>query len=532
MGPLNMRLSYISKHQSLLIAALIGVIASGCAQRTLPPTMPATEIPLGFQMATTRAENMLTLVSHETEIALTPLPTTAPTIAPSATPNVPLATKGPWLLFTATIDPSVEHALWAINQDGTGLTELIHETVVYYAPQPVTSLKDGLLIAYITQPDYKSREKFLKILHWPSREVETITRLINDTDGTVGIEPLNARAAVESNGILWSKDGKRFGFVGQIDGPSMDLYLYTLADKSMQRLSTGEGHAFNLSWSPDERWLIHEAFTLQGMGGPDATGMWAAGMDGSGSLTIFDRAQTPDKYGYVYILRWRDNTHLVLVNEHYEQETIVDIENVDVNTGNATTIFSGNFRDIAYSPEHDVWLMVREPGPDQIEFHQPLAIFKHGQITELGQTLILSVYWKPELDTFWGWSHDGKLFSISVDGVVAELPITGEWQVQWWPAVFASPDNSLWAWFNYDFYDSASELWIGQPMEKPVLINSAHGSDRTDHILWSPDSQRLFMNTGTGLYVGLRPDFTPVPIALNVSQYRWDGDLFQWVHSR
>ena len=98
------------------------------------------------------------------------------------------------------------------------------------------------------------------------------------------------------------------------------------------------------------------------------------------------------------------------------------------------------------------------------------------------------------------------------------------------PHIYVSPDETLWAWFRYDFYGSDSELWIGDPLQQPTLINLNVSSASWIHdMTWSPDSQRTLMLGVDGLWVAERPAFEPVLVADSVFADTGSGWEAEWI---
>jgi hypothetical protein len=94
-----------------------------------------------------------------------------------------------------------------------------------------------------------------------------------------------ARQAVEDpQALAWSPDGRMLAFVAAVDGPSSDLYVFTLADRQIRRLTTGLNQAATPFWSPDSRWIVHqEVKELQADGPWQSVAVWAAGSGAAGS---------------------------------------------------------------------------------------------------------------------------------------------------------------------------------------------------------------------------------------------------------
>ncbi len=187
------------------------------------------------------------------------------TATATALPDAPLSEEGPWLVFVAQLQ-DVPY-LWAINPDGTGLTQLTDKATYRF---DVNQGSDGeVSIAYITSDSevYYS-DLQLSILKLRGGEVETTIDLTspetaythkNSSDEEYWTEVGIAEAILSEDSFKWSPDGKWLAFVGAVDGPSADVYSYEAATGTTRQLTSGADNAFQLLWSPDSAWILHTA---------------------------------------------------------------------------------------------------------------------------------------------------------------------------------------------------------------------------------------------------------------------------------
>lgn len=83
----------------------------------------------------------------------------------------------------------------------------------------------------------------------------------------------------------WSPDGKQLAFAGAMDGPSSDLYLYHIGNRTLRRLTDGPEQLTAIRWSPDGQWIWHSSIAVgfcQGCFGHN----YAAAADGSHMVTL------------------------------------------------------------------------------------------------------------------------------------------------------------------------------------------------------------------------------------------------------
>lgn len=102
--------------------------------------------------------------------------------------------------------------------------------------------------------------------------------------------------------LAWSSDGARLAFAGEMDGPSSDLYVFTLSSNKIERLTDGPENIREINWSPDNRWIEHSS-NLSGLAG-DTKNVHFASADGS---VVYSRG------GGVF-KGWVDNTTFIRGN--------------------------------------------------------------------------------------------------------------------------------------------------------------------------------------------------------------------------
>lgn len=220
-----------------------------------PTSEPTAQIPLAT--LTLQASRSPTLVA-------TPVETKGP-------PAI-LSQDGPWLVFPGGTQPD----LLAVNADGTGLGEL---------PLPDSSWGQlfpsphGGRFAYVSGDPIPSAR--LIVAELPSGEVEFDHPLFsegwNELVESRSFMEISVWSAVDgSRSMAWSPDGRFLAFIAALHAASADLYLYDTIDSSVRRLTTGEHQAYDPSWSPDGRWIVHLEVANFGTGaGWNVQGVWA-----------------------------------------------------------------------------------------------------------------------------------------------------------------------------------------------------------------------------------------------------------------
>lgn len=270
-----------------------------------------------------------------------------------------------------------------------------------------------------------------------------------------------------------------------------------------------------LSWSPDEHYVLFEAYSRT-MSGYATTGdVWSARTDAGGVTHLV--SEIDDQYlGNIEYLGWLSPTELIVTFNQWiygENATNRDIRILNVETGDYTTLVREPLLDVAYSPEHNLFLMTKEvaPAPNRL-----LIFYQNGERREVSGYTIKVVEWLSAYDVFLGQTPDGRAYYITPDGVVTEIP-SPEWKVSNAHSVIVSPDGQWWAWYrgwdNFQYRSGQnSELWVGPAMAQPSVFLSfsrvvpdfrVYSGD----VKWSPDSQYLLWLSRQGLFVARPPGF-------------------------
>jgi hypothetical protein len=228
------------------------------------------------------------------------VPTSIPSLMVTPTPSLPapitqtpiisigeLNAEGPWLLM------ETDQGLWAANPDGSGMTQLTEADYwlgsLQDAIQPV-----GNQIVFISPGNFDFHHMALNLLSLPDGHVTKISDLTSPetesyadmSPGDTGLEAL--RAIREQVSYAWSPDGTKLAFVGVMDGPTAEIYFYSVSSREIQRVSHDDAQDYWPSWSPDGSHLLY--FAAEGFGtgaGYGMSGVWSAREDGSNVTQLY-----------------------------------------------------------------------------------------------------------------------------------------------------------------------------------------------------------------------------------------------------
>lgn len=453
------------------------------------------EPPRGDLPAPSSAVATRTAVSPEpaaSDTAALP-PTTAPPTPtpPPQIPKSPLSANGPWLLLTAP------DGYWALNPDGSGLTHLMAPPP-YFQPGPVSP--SGARVAFVGADD-AGGQRGLKLytLALPGGEMQMVTPL---TGPATEPDP-NAQAGAEAAQLLfpvgqsaWSPDGQRLAFIGLMDGPSADLYVYSLMDGSLARLTDGPSQAYQPRWSPDGQYVIQTGALSFGSGaGYEMAGVWAARADNSAVLELY----TPDS-GDERLHGWL-SPDTFIVDSFRAQCSVGDLRAFSLTTLEFTALFEGFYNSVAFDAAHGQALVAVDDFTSECEGSRPAGFYlawPGGEPRLLAEGDATAAAWLPEADLFFG-RLDGALVAYTADGQRAPLP-PGLDSLPW-----VAPDGQSWAWSGPE----GTGLMVSVNGEPARSIDTSF----IFRAAWSPDGQTLFFDGDGVFYAAYAPGFVPAPIA-------------------
>ena len=272
-------------------------------------------------------------------------PSVTKTIASPSAPSISdngLNSQAPWLIIAS------ENSLWAANPDGSGLQKIVENrlaTKLGAAIQP-----GGSRVAVITSDSDQIHNMALSLVTLPAGNVEKITDLTSSqteksADANPGEPEFEAISAVNQADMAWSPDGKKLAFIGLMDGPSADLYLYDTTSKKISRVTKDSSQNYQPIWSPDGKNIIVFGVESFGTGGGlTMAGVWLVKGDGSNVKPLYD----PKNSSGEIIIGWRGNTTAILTSWGMDcgeyQLRLFDISNAQ------TTIIQKDCTKAAASP--------------------------------------------------------------------------------------------------------------------------------------------------------------------------------------
>lgn len=399
-----------------------------------------------------------------------------------------LSSSGPWLIFNS------EEGIWALNSDGSGLTQLVdHKPYL----RIVAVSPGGGRLAYVTAEDSSGYQGLkLNILSLHEGNVQPVTPLTTTTtevnqDTPPGDPVYDIYMAVGQS--AWSPDGRQLAFISAHDGPSADLYLYSVDEARLSRLTDGPSQAYSPRWSPDGRMIVHMGAHSFGTGaGYDMAGVWAALADDSGVDTLYD-PQSGDEIA----AGWSTADNLVVYSWRANCGYF-NLRAVNVDNGSAMPLWEGCFTNVAFDPASGAALVIVDKYVAEADENGQQGAFlaKAGMTPELiSATNNYQAAWSPEANLFFSLG-DGQMQAFTTAGEVVELPAP----MDNYPVI--APGGQAWAWTGPDSQD----LYIGLREQEPRLVFSGFIFRPT----WSPDGQVLVFHGDGALYAAHAPEFDSI----------------------
>ena len=468
----------------LLFAALACALTPGAAS---PPPHTPTVPPVSAAPPTSTAASPAP--ADTATLAPTALPPTV--TVPPQVPQAPLAAEGPWLLLTAP------DGYWAMNPDGSGLTHLMAPPP-YFQPGPAAP--SGGHVAFVGADDPTgARGLKLYTLSLPGGQTQLVTALTGPTtepppDAQPGDAAFNLLYPAGQS--AWSPDGRRLAFIGLMDGPSADLYVYSLDDALIARLTDGPSQAYQPSWSPDGQFVVQTGADSFGSGaGYVMAGVWAARADNTEVIPLY----TPDS-GDERLHGWPAADRF-LVDSFRPQCSYGDLRQFSLTALSFTPLFPGFYDSVAVDAAQGRAVVAVSDSVSGCANTPAAGFYLAAPDDEpklLSEGDARQATWVPEAGLFMGRLNEA-LVAFTADGQPAPLPVELE------TLPYVAPGGQHWAWTGLESY----QLFASLNGETPRLVYDGF----IFRAAWSPDGQTLLFDGDGTFYAAYAPDFIPAPIA-------------------
>lgn len=325
--------------------------------------------------------------------------------------------------------------------------------------------------------------------------------------------------AISAGISRWSPDGQSLAFAAQIDGPSTDIYIYSMQEKTIRRLTDDLQNVYRMEWSPDGRYLLY----VNNIPGIIYTGrtFHVTDLEG-GTLQLSQEvlSKAPEWYMHGWI---SDNLYLLQANypdpgqRHFRELVIANIEDgqmkeiwqyhtneVAVDTDNQAVIFSFSL----YSFD--------DPIPNAPDIGTYLIFYdgEYEKISDQVFSYILSSY--QVLGT-----EEGVAYHILGDGSIKRIGPTDRWGL----TNSSSPNKK---WFFLDEGDDEGRQRFSLYDVSYQQINSWVIDGELVDTTWRPDSLGIFLITRDNIYYLSIPDGEPKLLDVEVPSCPWGPVACTW----
>lgn len=435
-------------------------------------------------------------------------PTKLPTKSPTATyipttPPIPetISAEGTWVLYKN------DDGLWLTNKNGAALKNLVTGSVeTPYDISPLVS-QDGSHLAFLTAKK-TFFEVTLNVITLPDGDLILKLPLTSSQtepapDALQGDSKLETVSAfVYTDSLAWSPDGRNLAFMGAQEGPTSDLYVYSLDSGTTTRLTDGPSQGIKPSWSPDGEYILHAGVSTLGTGaGYGMQGVWAAAADGSDVITLY-RPESGDESW----LGWLDPETALVSSWSAGCETY-NLRSLNIRSGEQETIWDGNFHAAAYDPQSSTVILVHTESYPSCGEESPGGLylippdkpnpFQIGNAQGLALSRWTEVVWSAVHDQFLVGT-DAGLLTISPSGDLHNIPSAGA------DMPLITPDGKTLAWVHTSMQENPG-VWVADWGEEARQVYT----EGAGWAYWTDNTQLLFI-TQDGLYLAGAPDFEPV----------------------
>ena len=314
----------------------------------------------------------------------------------------------------------------------------------------------------------------------------------------------------------WSPNGRYLAFVGAIDGPSGDIYVYDSKTRTIRRLTSGTNQVGKMWWSPDSQWIVHEE--ISGFHGWVVESIWAAKYDGSEVRWLF----SPQMKDGQVILGWTSSHSFVSFDRNIGWGEC-HIRHVDIDESLVGIMFKGCAREDSSTLDPSTGVVVFSPY--LFDAYVSDEEMQEMEWPEHGVYLVSSRSTTPRLivpfANFYYWDSVSKLFVTDLaceDNISGFQAFRSDESLECYQGAqhFPSPDNMYSIAFDPTLmlYDDLGNELISELTIEDGLIK------------WLPDSSGFLLQSfGELLYISV-PDLSIKILQNGPDLYR---NMFTWI---
>jgi len=295
---------------------------------------------------------------------------------------------------------------------------------------------------------------------------------------------------LESVGLYeWSPNGQELAFTAQIEGPSSDIYIYSLQDGSIRRLTDDLNTARGMHWSPDGKWILYTndipgTSLLTDVLGPNdfaKTLRYVTDMEGkSFELSLPALSAEGD---YWIPDGWITRKHYLFHDSSYRQLAVLDAENQQV-----TKIWTYTMKYFLFDKNTQTIVLLLESENDpNLPTSGVYRVTLDGYYEKIGNPIFYNLWPSPEI---LGIGAE-KVYHITSDNSFKPIG-PGE------SVLHSSSPNKKWFLINEGHYQRRYRFTLYSDTYQP--IKSWMFDDYVLDTIWRPDSLGVFFFTDNDVY--------------------------------
>jgi dipeptidyl aminopeptidase/acylaminoacyl peptidase len=397
--------------------------------------------------------------------------------------------------------------IWGVDADGSGLTQLTDQPLIVPRDLEAAVAPTGGSVAYLTASDSQLRGLALNLLKLPEGEIRTLTPLSSpdteaEPDADPALRPPEPLVAIAYEiSLAWSPDGQELAFMAAFEGPSSDLYVYSVEDGSLTRLTDGLSEGIRPSWSPNGKVIVHMGVETLGTGaGYSMSGVWAARADGSGVKSLYDPSASSDET----IVGWLSDEAFLVYTMSMSRGGATNLRAVNVESGDVRVLWEGLLNDVALDPQSGVLLLAVGPNAGEPEGLYSVHT-DDGSAWRILEDNASKVTWSDEAGLFFALTEHGVL-AISSKGDAIDIHVPPGYSG--FPVVARGTRDLAW---------TGSSLWIGS------ILSTIDDPPRQVYpgpvvkAAWGLAGERLLFFGEEGLYAAQSPYIDLVTVAEGIS---------------